>query len=126
MLANGTLLGMKKPGTAEFVDIPDLKTVPDMNNEKEKVENTRLTAANKEYEFGVGDYGDLEYTFVHTENKKEVLTACSVSIRTVTLRLSSERHGRMEQHLPIRRFHQSDLSVVVEPIRLLILLSRWH
>lgn len=70
MLANGTLLGMKKPGTAEFVDIPDLKTVPDMNNEKEKVENTRLTAANKEYEFGVGDYGDLEYTFVHTENKE--------------------------------------------------------
>ena len=40
MLANGTLLGMKKPGTAEFVDIPDLKTVPEMNNEKEKVENT--------------------------------------------------------------------------------------
>ena len=70
MLANGTLLGMKKPGTAEFVDIPDLKTVPDMNNEKEKVENTRLTAANKQYEYGVGDYGDLEYTFVHTENKE--------------------------------------------------------
>lgn len=70
MLANGTLLGMKKPGTAEFVDIPDLKTVPDMNNEKEKVENTRLSAANKQYEYGVGDYGDLEYTFVHTENKE--------------------------------------------------------
>lgn len=70
MLANGTLLGMKKPGTAEFVDIPDLKTVPDMNSEKEKVENTRLSAANKQYEYGVGDYGDLEYTFVHTENKE--------------------------------------------------------
>lgn len=70
MLANGTLLGMKKPGTAEFVDIPDLKTVPDINNEKEKIENTRLTAANKQYEYGVGDYGDLEYTFVHTENKE--------------------------------------------------------
>lgn len=70
MLANGTLLGMKKPGGSEFVDIPDLKTVPDMNNEKEKVENTPLSAANKRYETGVGDYGDMEYTFVHTENKE--------------------------------------------------------
>ena len=69
MLANGTLLGMKKPGTAEFVDIPDLKTVPDMNNEKEKVENTRLSAANKQYEYGVGDYG---LSLIHISRMKRI------------------------------------------------------
>lgn len=71
MLANGTRLGFRKPGSEEaYTDLPDLKTVPDMNNEKEKVENTPLSAANKRYEVGVGDYGDMEYTFVHTENKE--------------------------------------------------------
>ena len=124
MLANGTLLGMKKPGTAEFVDIPDLKTVPDMNNEKEKVENTRLSAANKQYEYGVGDYGDLEYTFVHTENKEgsayRMLREYSDSNTPV------EFKETWTDGTPIQRFHQSDLSVVGEPIRLLILLSKWH
>jgi len=69
MLANGTLLGVKLPEATEFTNLPNLKTVPDMNNEKEKVENTPLSAANKRYENGVGDYGDMEYTFVHEENK---------------------------------------------------------
>lgn len=70
MLANGTLLGFRIPGTeGEYTDLPDLKTVPDMNNDKEKVENTPLSAANKQYEVGTGDYGDMEYTFKHTENK---------------------------------------------------------
>ncbi|MDD3415483.1 MAG: phage tail protein [Lachnospiraceae bacterium] len=70
MLVNGQLLGVKLPGGTEFKDLPDLKTVPDMNNEKEKVENTPLSSANKRYENGVGDYGDMEYTFVHSENKE--------------------------------------------------------
>lgn len=71
MLANGTLLGFRVPGNeGTFTDLPDLKTVPDMNNEKEKVENTPLSAATKRYEPGTGDYGDMEYTFVHTENKE--------------------------------------------------------
>lgn len=70
MLANGILLGVKFPESEQFVDLPDLKTVPDMNNEKEKVENTPLNAANKRYEPGIGDYGDMEYTFVHTANKE--------------------------------------------------------
>ncbi|MCM1104934.1 MAG: phage tail protein [Clostridium sp.] len=70
MLANGTLLGVKFPGEENFIDLPNLKTIPDINNEKEKVENTPLSAANKRYEPGVGDYGDLEYTFVHEENRE--------------------------------------------------------
>ncbi|MDD3137690.1 MAG: phage tail protein [Lachnospiraceae bacterium] len=68
MLANGTLLGYKVGVAATYADLPGLKTVPDMNNEKEMVENTPLSAANKHYEPGVGDYGDMEYTFVHEEN----------------------------------------------------------
>lgn len=68
MLANGTLLGVKFPESENFTNLPNLKTIPDMNNEKEKVENTPLSAANKRYEYGVGDYGDMEYTFVHEGN----------------------------------------------------------
>lgn len=69
MLANGTLLGFRVPGSSEvFTDLPNLKTLPDMNNEKEQVENTPLSAANKRYEPGIGDYGDMEYTFVHEGN----------------------------------------------------------
>lgn len=70
MLANGTLLGVKFPENENFTNLPNLKTIPDMNNEKEKVENTPLSAANKRYEYGVGDYGDMEYTFVHEENRE--------------------------------------------------------
>lgn len=70
MLANGTLLGYRVPGTENYTDLPNLKTVPDMDNEKEKVENTPITATNKRYEYGVGDYGDMEYTFVYEGNKE--------------------------------------------------------
>lgn len=70
MLANGTLLGYRVPGTEDYTDLPNLKTVPDMDNEKEKVENTPLSAGNKRYEYGVGDYGDMEYTFVYEGNKE--------------------------------------------------------
>lgn len=70
MLANGTLLGVKLPEQDTYTDLPNLKTLPDMNNEKEKVENTPVSAANKRYEYGVGDYGDMEYTFVHEKNEE--------------------------------------------------------
>jgi hypothetical protein len=65
MLANGTTLGYSTTGTTpiNYITLPDLKEIPDFFNDKEKVENTGLAASNKEYEFGVGDYGDLEYTF---------------------------------------------------------------
>ena len=71
MLANGTLLGFKEHGSeGTYTDLPNLKTVPDMNPAKEAVENTPINAANKRYEPGVGDLGDMEYTFVHEENKE--------------------------------------------------------
>lgn len=63
MLANGTTLSIADTEVGTFVEIPDIKTIPDLGNEKEKVENTGLNDANKQYEYGIGDYGDLEYGF---------------------------------------------------------------
>ena len=62
MLANGIKLGFKTTGTT-YTDLPDLKEVPEMGSSPEKVENTTLADTTKKYEFGIGDYGDLEYKF---------------------------------------------------------------
>lgn len=63
MLANGIKLGYKKKGESAYTDLTGLKTVPELGNEEEKVENTGLSDKVKQYEFGIGDPGDLEYTF---------------------------------------------------------------
>lgn len=65
MLANGTKLGYKKKSASEitYIDLTGLKEVPELGNEKEKVENTGLADKAKQYEFGIGDPGDLEYKF---------------------------------------------------------------
>ena len=63
MLANGIKLGYKKKGESSYKDLTGLKTVPELGNEEEKVENTGLSDKVKQYEFGIGDPGDLEYTF---------------------------------------------------------------
>ena len=67
MLANGTKLSYKTTGET-YKDLTGLKKIPDMGNEPEKVENTCLDDDTKHYEYGIGDYGDLEYTFKY-ENK---------------------------------------------------------
>ena len=71
MLANGAKLSYDKTnkGTS-FVDLPGLKKIPEMGIEKEKVENSSLDDKVKIYEFGIGDPGDLEYTFKY-DNSKE-------------------------------------------------------
>lgn len=63
MLANGIKLGYKESSGTSYTNLEGLKEVPDIGNEKEKVENTALSDSNKKYEFGIGDYGDLVYTF---------------------------------------------------------------
>ena len=68
MLANGITLSYKKSGTDEFTMLTGLKEVPELGNEPEKVENTCLSDKVKQYEFGIGDPGDLEYKFKY-ENK---------------------------------------------------------
>lgn len=70
MLANGAKLSYDKTnkGTS-FTELPGLKKIPDMGIEKEKVENSSLDDAVKVYEFGIGDPGDLEYTFKYDNSK---------------------------------------------------------
>ena len=72
MLANGAKLGYKVPGGSgsTYTNLPGLKEVPDMGVEKERVENTELTAKNKQYEYGIGDLGELTYKFKY-ENGSE-------------------------------------------------------
>lgn len=62
MLANGIKLSYKTTGDT-YTDLPGLKQVPDMGEDPEKVDNTCLTDTTKQYEYGIGDYGDLDYTF---------------------------------------------------------------
>lgn len=72
MLANGATLGYKEKGAAgDFTDLPGLKEIPDMGTEPEKVENTVLTAKNKQYENGIGDAGDMTYKFKYDNTTAE-------------------------------------------------------
>lgn len=57
MLANGITL------TADGQELNELKKVPEIGIDPEKVENTVLTDKIKKYELGIGDAGELEYTF---------------------------------------------------------------
>lgn len=68
MLANGIKLGYSTEGKASYKDLVGLKEVPEFGLEPEKVENTVLTDKVKKYELGIGDAGELEYTFKY-ENK---------------------------------------------------------
>ena len=63
MLANGITLSCKRSTDQEFAVLAGLKEVPELGNEPEKVENTGLSDTVKQYEFGIGDPGDLEYKF---------------------------------------------------------------
>lgn len=66
MLANGILLGFRPKGSQEeYVDLPELKEVPDLQNKPERVENTPLNAANKRYEKGIEDPGEMVYKFCY-------------------------------------------------------------
>lgn len=62
MLANGITLSYKSTGST-FVKLVGLKEVPEMGNDPEKVDNTTLEDSTKQYEYGIGDYGDLAYKF---------------------------------------------------------------
>jgi hypothetical protein len=64
MLANGATLGFSATASpTTYTNLTGLKEIPEMGNELEKVENTCLSDSSKQYEFGIGDYGDLEFKF---------------------------------------------------------------
>lgn len=62
MLANGSKLGYKT-GETTYTDLAGLKEIPELGGEPEKVENTTLADTAKQYEYGITDYGDLEFKF---------------------------------------------------------------
>lgn len=63
MLANGIKLGYKTTGTT-YTNLVGLQSAPELGSDPEKVEVTCLADKVKKYEFGIGDYGDLEYSFL--------------------------------------------------------------
>jgi len=65
MLANGiTLAYKKKTGSpTTFTALAGLKEVPELGIDPEKIENTCLSDIVKQYEYGIGDPGDLEFKF---------------------------------------------------------------
>lgn len=62
MLANGITLGYTKSGSS-YTSLPGLIEVPELGSEPEKVDSTTLADTAKTYEQGIGDYGDLQFTF---------------------------------------------------------------
>ena len=62
MLANGITLAYKTTGET-YTPLTGLKEVPELGVDPEKVENTDLSDAVKQYEFGIGDPGDLDFVF---------------------------------------------------------------
>ena len=66
MLANGITLGYKTAGGgSSYSVLNDLKEVPELGADPEKVDNTRLKDKVKHYELGIGDPGDLAYKFAY-------------------------------------------------------------
>ncbi len=71
MLANGATLGYKKKGASEdYTILTGIKEIPELGDDPEKVENTGLADKVKQYEYGIGDAGDLAYKFKY-ENTSE-------------------------------------------------------
>lgn len=92
MLANGITLGFATSKSATtYTDLAGLKEVPEMGNELEKVENTCLTDKTKQYEFGIGDYGDLEFTFKYSNSATSpyrIMKGYEDSMETVYFRMT--------------------------------------
>lgn len=82
MLANGITLGYKKTGqSGSYTILKTLKTVPDLGSDPELVENSPIDCNTLQYDLGVGDAGDMEYTFKYEDNKsnsetRKILEMC--------------------------------------------------
>lgn len=67
MLANGATLGYKTAGTT-YTGLAGLKEIPEIGGDAEKVDVTTLADTAKQYEYGVTDYGDLEFKFKYSNS----------------------------------------------------------
>lgn len=71
MLANGIKLGYKETSSAStYTFLKDLKEVPELGADPEKVDNTTLDDTIKQYEFGIGDAGDMAYKFRYANDSE--------------------------------------------------------
>lgn len=71
MLANGIKLGYKsKTSGGSYTNLEGLKEVPELGEEPEKVDNTCLSDEVKQYEYGIGDAGDLSYKFKYVNDSE--------------------------------------------------------
>ena len=93
MLANGITLGYKTTG-GSYTILEGLKEVPELGEEPEKVENTCLSDTVKQYEYGIGDAGDLSYKF------KYVNTSESSPFRVLRKLAESKTAADFEQTYP--------------------------
>lgn len=88
MLSNGITLGVKKKGESSYSLLEDLKEVPELGVDPEKVDNTRLKDKVKRSELGIGDPGDLAYKFAYDNSNENsdyrVLRAIADSKDTVS------------------------------------------
>lgn len=73
MLVNGTTLKFSATSGGTYTELAGLKEVPDVGAEPEMVDNTALSDAIVHNEVGIGDPGDMEYTFRYS---KENYAAC--------------------------------------------------
>lgn len=72
MLANGATLGYKKKGArGNYKILTGIKEIPELGDDPEKVENTGLADRNKQYEYGIGDAGELTYKFKYENTSEE-------------------------------------------------------
>lgn len=94
MLANGIKLKMSEEKGSGYTVIEGLKEVPELGIDPEKVENTTLADTIKQYEFGIGDAGELEYKFKY-ENSKT-----TSSYRTLRKLADSKAVRHFEQEYP--------------------------
>lgn len=66
-LVNGTTLGYKSTSAgSSYTNLPGLKEVPDLGADPELVDNTALSDTITHNEIGIGDPGDMAYTFRYT------------------------------------------------------------
>lgn len=56
--------------SGDYTDLTGLKEIPELGEDPEKVENSGLADKVKQYEYGIGDAGDLTYKFKY-ENTSE-------------------------------------------------------
>ena len=93
MLTNGITLGMKKDGDSSYMILHDLKEVPELGVDPEKVDNTTLEDKMKHSELGIGDPGDLAYKFAYNNSEDS-------SYRKLRAVADSKETVSFEQTLP--------------------------